>query len=111
MSIGRRRVGRAVLALTVALHVAGFPCRGSHAQLRETDAESAFFEDMPALGTGSLSLAMGNFHEAYLIVDRAGITVLRDPYTNKPFVQFYTTRRVGGDVVQFEALKFIRFGT
>jgi HK97 family phage major capsid protein len=70
-----------------------------------------FFEDMPALGTQSLSLALGNFRETYLIIDRAGITVLRDPYTNKPFVQFYTTRRVGGDVVQFEALKFIRFGS
>lgn len=66
-------------------------------------------EDMPALASGSLSLALGNFQEGYQIVDRAGISVLRDPYSNKPFVQFYTTYRVGGDVVQFETIKFIKF--
>ena len=66
-------------------------------------------QDMPALGTGSLSLAFGNFAEAYQIVDRVGFRTLRDPYTNKPFVRFYTTRRVGGGVIQFEALKFLRF--
>lgn len=68
-------------------------------------------EDMPALGSGSLSMAFGNFAEAYQIVDRAGFRVLRDPYTNKPFVRFYTTRRVGGGVIQFEAIKFLRFGS
>jgi HK97 family phage major capsid protein len=68
-------------------------------------------QDMPALGTGSLSLAFGDFREGYQIVDRTGFRVLRDPYTNKPFVRFYTTRRVGGGVVQFEAIKFLRFGS
>lgn len=68
-------------------------------------------QDMPALGTGSLSLAFGDFREAYQIVDRIGIRTLRDPYTNKPYVRFYTTRRVGGAALQFEAVKFIRFGT
>lgn len=66
-------------------------------------------EDMPALASGSLSLALGNFAEGYTIVDRAGIRTLRDPYTSKPFVQFYTTKRTGGDVLQFEAIKFIKF--
>lgn len=66
-------------------------------------------EDMPALGAGSLSLALGNFEIGYQIVDRMGIRVLRDPFTNKPYVRFYTTKRVGGDVVQFEAIKFIKF--
>ncbi len=64
---------------------------------------------MPALGTGSLSLAFGDFREAYTVVDRMGIRVLRDPFTAKPYVKFYTTRRVGGGVVNFEAIKFLRF--
>lgn len=68
-------------------------------------------EDMPALATGSLSLALGNFREAYQIVDRLGIRVLRDPYTAKPYVKFYATKRVGGDVVNFEAVKFIKFAS
>ena len=71
----------------------------------------AEFEDMPDLDTGSLSIAFANFAEAYQIVDRAGIRVLRDPYTAKPFVGFYTTKRVGGDVVNFEAIKLIRFAS
>lgn len=66
-------------------------------------------EDMPALTTGSLSLAFGDFGAAYQIVDRQGIRVLRDPYTSKPFVKFYTTKRVGGGVVNFEAFKFMKF--
>lgn len=66
-------------------------------------------EDMPALTTGSLSLAFGDFGAAYQIVDRQGIRVLRDPYTSKPFVKFYTTKRVGGGVVNFEAVKFMKF--
>jgi len=66
-------------------------------------------EDMPDLGAGSLSLAFGDFAEAYQIVDRSGIRVLRDPYTSKPFVKFYTTKRVGGGVVNFDAVKFLKF--
>jgi HK97 family phage major capsid protein len=65
-------------------------------------------EDMPAIATDSLSMGFGDFR-GYQIVDRIGIRVLRDPYTNKPYVQFYTTKRVGGDVVNFEALKLIKF--
>lgn len=68
-------------------------------------------EDMPALGTGSLSLAFGNFAETYQIVDRIGIRVLRDPYTTKGYVKFYATKRVGGGVVNFESMKFLRFGS
>ena len=66
-------------------------------------------EDMPALATGSISLAFGDFGAAYQIVDRAGIRVLRDPYTAKPFVKFYTTKRTGGGAVNFDAVKFLRF--
>lgn len=66
-------------------------------------------EDMPAIAANSLSIAFGNFKEGYQIVDRIGIRVLRDPYTGKPYVQFYTTKRVGGDVVNTEAIKIMKF--
>jgi HK97 family phage major capsid protein len=66
-------------------------------------------EDMPTLANGSLSMALGDF-SAYQIVDRLGIRVLRDPYTDKPYVVFYTTKRTGGGVLNFEAIKFIKFG-
>ena len=49
--------------------------------------------------------------EAYQIVDRQGFRTMRDPYTAKPYVKFYTTKRVGGGVVNFEALKLMKFGT
>ncbi len=66
-------------------------------------------EDMPAVASGSLSVAFGNFEEAYTIVDRIGLRVLRDPYTAAPFVKFRCSKRVGGDVVNFEAVKLLRF--
>lgn len=68
-------------------------------------------DDMPALIEGEVSKAIvfGNFKEGYQIIDRTGIRVLRDPYSAKPYVEFYTTRRVGGDVVNFEALKVLNF--
>jgi HK97 family phage major capsid protein len=68
-------------------------------------------EDMPALATNSLSLAFGNFQEGYQIVDRIGIRILRDPYTAKPFILFYATARTGGAVVNFDAIKFLKFST
>ena len=67
------------------------------------------FEDMPELATGSLSIGFGNFQEAYQIVDRNGVRVLRDPYSAKPYIQFYTVKRTGGDVLNFEAVKLIKF--
>lgn len=68
-------------------------------------------DDMPALVAGkpSKSIVFANLKEAYQIVDREGIHVLRDPYSAKPYVEFYTTRRVGGDVVNFEAIKIVKF--
>lgn len=68
-------------------------------------------EDMPTLAAGSLSMSLGDFQQGYQIVDRLGARTLRDPYTDKPYVKFYTIRRVGGAVVNFEAIKFIRFST
>ena len=66
-------------------------------------------EDMPAIGTDSLSIAFGNFQRGYVITDRRGVRVLRDPFSNKPFVHFYTTKRVGGGVVNSEAIKLLKF--
>jgi HK97 family phage major capsid protein len=67
-------------------------------------------EGMPDIATDSLSIAFGNFAAGYLIVDRVGIRTLRDPYSNKPYVGFYTTKRVGGAVVDSEAIKIVKFG-
>jgi HK97 family phage major capsid protein len=64
--------------------------------------------DMPVAATGSLSVAVGDFQSAYQIVDRRGITILRDPFTEKPFVKFYATKRVGGDVVNYDAIKLLK---
>jgi len=71
----------------------------------------AEFDDMEDIGADAYAVAFGNFRVAYQIVDRQGIRVLRDPYTNKPYIRYYTTRRVGGDVVGFDALKLLKFGT
>lgn len=68
-------------------------------------------EDMPTLAAGSLSMAFGNFKVGYQILDRQGIRVLRDPYTAKPYVKFYTTKRVGAGVLNYEAIKFVKFGS
>jgi len=70
---------------------------------------TAAFEDMPDIAADSLSMMFADMRKAYTIVDRTGIRVLRDPYTNKPFVNFYTTKRVGGDVTNVEAVKIIAF--
>jgi HK97 family phage major capsid protein len=67
-------------------------------------------EDMPDMAADSLSIAFGDFSRGYLIVDRAGIRVLRDPYSAKPYVLFYTTKRVGGGVQDFDAIKLMKFG-
>jgi HK97 family phage major capsid protein len=66
-------------------------------------------EDMPDIATDSYSVAFGDFRRGYLIVDRAGIRILRDPYSSKPYVLFYTTKRVGGGVQDFDAIKLLRF--
>ena len=66
-------------------------------------------EDMPDMAANSYSVAFGDFRRGYLIVDRAGIRVLRDPYSAKPYVLFYTTKRVGGGVQDFDAIKLLKF--
>ena len=66
-------------------------------------------EDMPDIASNSYSIAFGDFARGYLIVDRVGVRVLRDPYSAKPYVLFYTTKRVGGGVQNFEAIKLMKF--
>jgi len=69
---------------------------------------TASMEDMPDPAANSLSIAVGDMRAAYQIVDRQGIRVLRDPYSDKPYVSFYSVKRVGGAVVNTEALKIIK---
>ena len=64
--------------------------------------------DMPVAAANSLSVAVGDFKAAYQIVDRLGVRILRDPFTEKPFVKFYATKRTGGDVINFEAIKLLK---
>lgn len=68
-------------------------------------------EDMPDIAADSYSIAFGDFQRAYVVVDRVGVRILRDPYSAKPYVLFYTTKRVGGGVQDFDALKLLKFGT
>jgi len=95
------RKNRAKSAVNVSLYgslhttLLGFPV---------TEAEA-----MPDAAANSLSLAFGDFRRGYLVVDRAGLRVLRDPYSAKPYVLFYTTKRVGGGVQDFDAIKLRKF--
>jgi HK97 family phage major capsid protein len=66
-------------------------------------------EDMPDIAANALAIAFGDFRAGYLVVDRTGVRVLRDPYSAKPYVLFYTTKRVGGGVQNFEAIKLVKF--
>lgn len=66
-------------------------------------------EDMPDVTADSLSIAFGNFRAGYLIAERTETQILRDPYTNKPFVHFYATKRIGGQVANSEAIKLLKF--
>ena len=64
--------------------------------------------DMPSIGAGNTPIAFGNFHAGYLVTERMGTRILRDPYTNKPFVNFYATRRIGGQVLDSDAIKVLK---
>ena len=66
-------------------------------------------EDMPDVAADAPAIAFGDFNRGYLVVDRQGVSVLRDPYSAKPYVLFYTTKRVGGGVQDFDAIKLMKF--
>jgi HK97 family phage major capsid protein len=67
-------------------------------------------EDMPDISSDTTPVAFGDFARGYLVVDRTGVRVLRDPYSAKPYVLFYVTKRVGGGVQDFDAIKLLKFG-
>ncbi|GGA11075.1 phage capsid protein [Blastomonas marina] len=64
--------------------------------------------DMPDIAADATPIAFGNFHHGYLIAERSATRILRDPFTNKPFVHFYATKRVGGQVLDSEAIKLLK---
>jgi HK97 family phage major capsid protein len=66
-------------------------------------------EDMPDIASGSDAIAFGDFSAGYTVAERPDLRVLRDPYSAKPHVLFYATKRVGGDVSDFKAIKLLRF--
>jgi HK97 family phage major capsid protein len=65
-------------------------------------------EDMPDVGAGAFPIAFGNFRAGYLIAERSATRILRDPFTHKPYVHFYATRRVGGQVLDSDAIKLLK---
>lgn len=64
--------------------------------------------DMPNVAANAVPILFGDFQRTYLIIDRIGTRVLRDPFTNKPYVQFYTTKRVGGGLLNPETMRGLR---
>ncbi|WP_299603128.1 phage major capsid protein [uncultured Tateyamaria sp.] len=68
-------------------------------------------EDMPDAGTGADAIAFGDFNAGYTVAERPDLRVLRDPFSAKPHVLFYATKRVGGDVSDFAAIKLLKFAT
>ncbi|HUF56377.1 MAG TPA: phage major capsid protein [Thermohalobaculum sp.] len=68
-------------------------------------------EDMPDIGVDATPIAFGDFGHGYTVAERPDMRVLRDPYSAKPHVMFYATRRVGGDVTDYAAIKVLKFGT
>ncbi|MFX0545872.1 phage major capsid protein [Roseovarius sp. S1116L3] len=68
-------------------------------------------EDMPDMASGSMSVAFGDFGAGYTVAERPDLRVLRDPFSAKPHVLFYATKRVGGDVSDYAAIKLLKFAT
>lgn len=65
-------------------------------------------DNIADVGAGALPVAFGDFRRGYLILDRRGVKILRNPYKNSGFVTFYTTKRVGGGVQHFQAIKVLK---
>jgi HK97 family phage major capsid protein len=79
--------------------------RDGQAQIQLLGKPVVFMDDMEAVGADNLCVVYADFSRAYTVVDRTGLQVLRDPFTSKGFVEYYTTMRVGGDVTNFDAIK------
>ena len=67
-------------------------------------------ENLPGVAAGNIAIAFGDFRAGYVINDRTGVRVLRDPFTAKPFVQLYTTKRVGGGILDPRAIRVLKVG-
>lgn len=65
-------------------------------------------ENMPDVAAGAIPVAFGNFQRGYHIPQRFGIRMLRDPFTSKPYINFYATKRIGGGVVNSECIKLLK---
>ena len=78
--------------------------RDGQASMQLLGKSVVFMDDMPAVAANALSVVYADFSVAYTILDRVGLQILRDPYTNKGFITYYTTQRVGGDVTSFDAI-------
>lgn len=63
---------------------------------------------MPDVAAGATPIAFGNFRAGYLIAERTATSILRDPFSNKPFVHFYATKRIGGQVLDSDAIKLLK---
>jgi len=87
-----------------------------HTNLREGQPDTLMgypiteLEDMPDIAADSYSISFGDFRRGYIIVDRIGTRVLRDPFSSKPYILFYTTKRVGGGMGHWDAIKHLKFG-
>jgi HK97 family phage major capsid protein len=79
--------------------------RDGQASIQLLGKPVVFMDDMPAVAANALSIVYADFRVAYTILDRVGLQVLRDPFTNKGFITYYTTQRVGGDVTNFDGIK------
>ena len=66
-------------------------------------------EDMPDIGANAYAIAFGDFHAGYTVAERPDLRILRDPFSAKPNVLFYASKRVGGDVTDFNAIKLLKF--
>lgn len=82
--------------------------KDGQAQLQLLGKPVVFADDMPAIAANALAVAYGDFAVGYTIVDKVGLNVLIDPYTAKGFRKYYTTKRTGGDVTNYEAIKIGR---
>ncbi len=68
-------------------------------------------QDMPDIAANAFPIAFGNFYNGYLIAERKATTILRDPFTNKPFVNFYATKRIAGQLLDSDAIKLLKIST
>jgi len=87
------------------------PLANGRLQFTLGGAPIRFFNSMPAIASAAYAFAYGDFRAGYTIVDRVGMSITRDPYTRKPFVLFYTRRRSGGGIANFDAIKVVKCST